>query len=571
MVKQTPSWFRPALLALCAVFLMGLFSTEIADYDFWWTLKSGQFIAQHHRLPVPDPFAFTTQLAHDSYPGESVTRRFNLTFEWLAQLKFYSIYRLFGFGGIVFFRALLLTACCALMGLIVRRRTGGGFLRALAAAFATAAVLYPDFAHDRSYLFTFLFLAVTLAILEYRRFMWALPIIAIVWANCHGGFFLQWIAVAAYSAEAFYLRRAGSARPDRQLWMLSALSIAASAVNPNGFRVIEVLGYLRHSFLQSQLLEWTAPPLLSLSPFTALLFTGALAMLWARKRVRIADWPLYIAFAAAAIAAHRNIFLIGFWAPVVIASYVPVRRAPSAIARRAPYAQFAAAALLLAGLAIGSARGAFFQFRVADWRFPSGAADFLVAHGVTSPMFNTYEFGGYLIWRLWPQERVFIDGRALSESIFNDYTRILYNHSTADGGKSGLSLLDEYGVQAILMNGFEFAEGQVYNLMLALSTGQTEWKLVYNDPQAVVFMRQPPPGVEVLDPAMALTHLESECALHLDREPAYTLCARALGTVFSATNQPSRARQWLGVYLSRPHDEDPDAEQAYARLLSQGK
>src|SRR5580700_3131087 len=357
-VKDPPSWFRPALLAICAVFLIGLFSTEIADYDFWWTLKSGQFIAQNHRLPAPDPFAFTTRLAHDAYDGESVTRQFNLTFEWLAQLKFYAVYRLAGFGGIVLFRALLLAGCCALIGAIVWRRTSG-FYRALAAAFATAAVLWPDFAHDRSYLFTFLFLAATLAILEYRRWLWALPIIAIVWANCHGGFFLGWIAAAAYCAaycaEALYLRRVTQVnqhvKQDRELWMVAAASIAASAINPNGFRVIEVLGYFRHSFLQSKLLEWTPPALWPLSPFSALLFTGAAAMLWARSRVRIADWVLFAAFAGAALTAQRNSFLIGFWAPVVIASYLPFRRAVPAIA------QFAAAALVLAGLAIGVARG----------------------------------------------------------------------------------------------------------------------------------------------------------------------------------------------------------------------
>src|SRR6202043_1125535 len=105
--------------------------------------------------------------------------------------------------------------------------------------------------------------------------------------------------------------------------------------------------------------------------------------------------------------------------------------------------------LVLAGLAIGLARGSFFQFRVADWRFPSGAADFLLAHGVTSPMFNTYEYGGYLMWRLWPQERVFIDGRALSESVFMDYARILYNHDESDGGRTADQLLDDYGVQGI--------------------------------------------------------------------------------------------------------------------------
>jgi len=606
LVKDTPRWFRPALLALSAIFLIGLFSTEIADYDFWWTLRSGEYIAHNHRLPAPDPFAFTTALARDAYPGESVTRQFNLTFEWLAQLKFYSIYRLAGFGGIVWFRAVLLTACCALMGLIVRRRTGG-FYRAWVAGLATAAVLSPDFAHDRSYLFTLLFLAITLTLLEYQSRadplvrggppgrplgadprltllaeervqgdprgpggppyfgLWALTLIAVVWANCHGGFFLEWLALAAYCAESLYLRQR-----DRRLWLGAAISVAASGINPNGFRVIEVLGYFRHSFLQSKLLEWTVPTLWPLSLFSVLLFAGAGVMLWSRQRVRMADWLIFAAFAAAALAAQRNIFLIGFWAPVVIASYLPTGLLTRGSSLPS-VAQFGVAALMLAGLGTGIARGSFFQFRVADWRFPSGAADFLLAHHVSAPLFNTYEFGGYLIWRLWPQERVFIDGRALSESIFNDYARILYNHSAADGGESAQQLLDQYGVQAIVMNGFEYSEGIVYNLLPALSGNQTEWKLVYNDPQAVVFMREPPNGVQALDPSMALNHMESECAVHLEHEPRYPLCARALGQVFSAVNQPRRARLWLGVYLSHPHEADAEAEKAYARLLSQGQ
>ena len=110
-------------------------------------------------------------------------------------------------------------------------------------------------------------------------------------------------------------------------------------------------------------------------------------------------------------------------------------------------------------------------------------------------MFNTYEYGGYLIWRLWPAERTFIDGRALSESVFQDYARILYNHDASDGLPSGEDLLNRYGVQVIVMNTFEYASGPVYLLAPALADpAQTAWKLVYNDPQALVFMRTPPPG-----------------------------------------------------------------------------
>src|SRR3974390_1766185 len=74
-------WLKTATLLLTGVCLLGLFSTEIADTDFWWHLKTGQYIAQHHSLPVPDPFAHSEPVKAE-YPGEERVRHFNLTHEW---------------------------------------------------------------------------------------------------------------------------------------------------------------------------------------------------------------------------------------------------------------------------------------------------------------------------------------------------------------------------------------------------------------------------------------------------------------------------------------------------------
>ena len=80
-------------------------------------------------------------------------------------------------------------------------------------------------------------------------------------------------------------------------------------------------------------------------------------------------------------------------------------------------------------------------------------------------------------------ERTFIDGRALSESVFQDYARILYNHDASDGQPSGEDLLARYGVQVIVMNTFEPSTGPIYLLAPSLADpAQTAWKLVYNDP-----------------------------------------------------------------------------------------
>ncbi len=62
---------RALLICLCALLLLGLFSREVYDSDFWWHLLTGQYIVETHTLPFPDPFAWTTATARDAYPGEA--------------------------------------------------------------------------------------------------------------------------------------------------------------------------------------------------------------------------------------------------------------------------------------------------------------------------------------------------------------------------------------------------------------------------------------------------------------------------------------------------------------------
>jgi hypothetical protein len=556
---------RALLLALCALLLLGLFSREVYDSDFWWHLRTGQYIVGKRALPFPDPFAWTTARAPDAYPGEALTRRFNLTHEWLAQVVFYAVWRTGGIPAIVAARALTLTAFCAFAGLIAWRRRGN-FYAALAATLASAS-LAQEFALDRPYLFTWLLLAATLAILEFRRGLWLLPPLFALWANCHSGFFLGWIVLGAWCAQSLVDRRR-----DPALWISSVLSVLASGLNPNGYAVFRTLLDYQSSYLTSRLLEWARPSLWPPSPFSLLLVAAAATLVWARRRVPVADWLIFAAFAAAALAAQRNTILVALISPILIAAYLPWKWRWNTRSLFVVCRPSVLAALLAAALATGMARGSFFEFRAAEWKIPNGATDFLALHRVTQPMFNTYEYGGYLIWRLWPGQRTFIDGRALSESVFRDYTRILYNHDSSDGMPAAEDLLNRYGIQVIVMNTFEYTTGPVYLLAPALADpAQTAWKLVYNDPRALVFMRTPPPGVHPLNSLDVLTHMEDECGLHIAHEPQTTRCARSLGQIFTRAGDFSRARRWVGIYLDHPHPPDPEADQAYQQLLNTGR
>ena len=543
-------WWNAVLLSLAGLFLLGLFSTEWSDTDAWWHLATGRYIAQMHRLPSPDPFAYTTAAAPDAYPSEASTRHFNLTHEWLAQLAMYALDAAAGVGAVVLGKALLLALLCGAVGWTAARRAGS-LLWGLAAALASSA-LAVEFAHDRPSILSYVFTAVFIAICDRGRALWVLPLLSLVWANCHGGFFLGWLVGGAYAAEALVRRSR-----DKWRWLWAAVAtIAVSAANPNGFGALAVVLRYRQSPMQATLIEW-APADLWGPPyaFDLLLYAAALAMVVSWRRVRLADWLLGGAFAAAALTAFRNEMLIGVIAPVLIASYFPWRRQlPRA-------AQYGAAALLAAGLVWGVGSGRFFQLRAADWRFPAGAASFLRAHGIRGPLFNTYEYGGYLIWQ---GERVFIDGRALSEQVFQDY-RVVMGSPPGDPAR-GL-MLERYGVTAIVANGFEYNSGTLYPLVPSLAS-QPDWHLVYEDPQALVWLRDVPPGMAALPPLRVDSHLEDECRLHVMRDPRFSLCARTLANLYLRARDRERARLWLQFYLDHPYGDDPEARRAYAQLFA---
>jgi hypothetical protein len=546
-----PTWIRPLLLGLTAILLLTWFSGEVGDSDIWLHLMTGRHTLETRALTVPDPFCYTSNLTGTAYAGEAKTRYFNLTSEWLAQILMYAIHAATGFAGLVLVRAAILIVFCGLVGLMVWWRTGG-FYRSLAAAIASGAVAI-NFQQSRPFLVTFVLLAVTMAILERRRWMWALVPVFIFWANCHGGFFMGWVMLGTYCGEALIRRlRRQPVEGERQLWGVTIASFLASGINPNGFRIIEIMLYYRGSSIQASNLEWQYPAFWEPSGYSLVLFGSLVAMLLSWRRTRPVDWILYFVFAAASLMAVRNTILMGLVGAVLLGAYLPAhlpmwkRAIPAA-------AEFAAAGLVLLAIVLALRGGSAFQLRAAEWLLPTRAADFLQAHNVSGRMFNTYENGGYLVWRLWPTERDFIDPRGLSEEAYADYGRILY-YADSNGGKSADELLAKYGIQVLVLDGFDRFTGKIHTLAAALADPkQTEWKLVQADDRSIVFMRQPPAGVEPLHNLQALESIETQCQQQIEHDPKQPACARGIADFYTLIGEKARAAQWMAYYESRSH------------------
>jgi len=547
--KDSAAWLLPVCAALALVFLLGLYSGESFDPDFWAHLKTGEYTVQHRHIAVPDPFSYTTADAKPAYPGEAQTRYFNLTHEWLAQSAIYLVYAAGGFPAIVLVRALWLTAAGFLTGAIAAKRTGSWWW-GVAAVLATGSVGW-IFATDRPTLVSPLFTMLFLAAFEWRRYLWALPVIALVWANCHGGFFLGWLVCGAYLVDALLQRRA-DVRPTA---IATAAVVLASGLNPNGFGIVTTLLRYQQSAITANNLEWRQAELWG-EPhgYNILLYLCVPVLLLAWRRVRPADWLLFVFFAATSLKAFRNEIYIGLYAPILIASYFPIRlRLPQVV-------RYAGAAALLAAIGFGIVEGPFFQLRAAEWRYPVRAEQFLRENHIQGRIFPTMFIAGYMVWK---GHQDFFDGRSLSENVFRDYQTVVY---ATPGDPARSEVLERYGIQAIVMDAFEYYTGTIYPLVQALAADpkMSQWKLVFADPSAMVFLRNPPDSIPDLGRAKISDQVEEQCRMLIARDPKYPGCARSLGFIFRGRN-PARARRMFELYFANG-GADEDARQAMAAL-----
>ena len=90
--------------------------------------------------------------------------------------------------------------------------------------------------------------------------------------------------------------------------------------------------------------------------------------------------------------------------------------------------------------------------KIVSKEYPVGAVEYLRLHPHPTGMFNEYGYGGYLIWKLGPQHKVFIDGRADMyeySGVFQDYMHI------ANLDRDALSLLRKYAIQSCLVSAQE--------------------------------------------------------------------------------------------------------------------
>jgi hypothetical protein len=477
----------PAMLG--GLLVVGVFAARHnfeVDPDLWWHLKVGENILATHRWPTVDPYSFTA----GGQPW--------LAYEWLGDVFFAAVARIAGLQGL---QALLIILSAAIMlalygyAALRSRNSKAGFV--VAALMLILAALNFNL---RPQMLGYLFLILTLVALErFRRgqsaALWFLPPLFLIWINTHGSWEIGLGTLLFYWLCGLKEMRFGDIemhawKPEERmrLSLVFLLCLAVIPVTPYGTRLaaypFDVASSLPLNMTQID--EWQPMPLNSFGPrlFLALVLSTIALQIAFRFKWRMEDVVLFCGATAMALI-HRRFVLVfvPFFVPVFASMLA--RWVPRYHREKDPYALNAALMALMLGAMIH-----YFPSRsqVEDnvsAHFPVNAVNYLKDHPVSGPMFNSYGFGGYLVYSRGDEHKVFIDGRGeLYEhaGIFADYLHITLV-------KPGLlGVLRNYGIKECLVG----REDPIAVFLSALP----EWRQIYADPVSVIFIRSDYRGAE---------------------------------------------------------------------------
>jgi len=143
-----------------------------------------------------------------------------------------------------------------------------------------------------------------------------------------------------------------------------------------------------------------------------------------------------------------------------------------------------ASVAVIAAVSIGSSENV--QLRATprtdgEMGYPSAGAAFIRANYPEARMFNAYTWGGYLLGELYPDQRVFIDGRV--DMYGDDFAREYIGVVRIEPGWQ--ETLDKYGIEVILIA----SDTPLVELLTA--TDET-WERVFTGPVETIFARRRP-------------------------------------------------------------------------------
>lgn len=391
-----------------SVALVCMHLTTASDPDIWWHLRAGEWILQHHSLPHVDPFS------------RSAAQQPWAAYSWLFEVLVLKLYRNLDLTGLVAYSSALTLAITAAIH-HATNRLQADFTKVMLLTFAAAISISRLYA-PRPWLFTILFFVIEIDVLMYARRtgktreLLFLPVLFALWSNLHIQFVDGLLVLALAVAEAFlsegWWQRARLPRAT-MCWAGIACLLATMA-NPYGWKIYQVAYALASQpGVLNTVSELQAMPFRSLSDFLVLgLILAAVASLAGRKRIPIFEALLLALAVFLSFRSQRDLWFGSLVAVVILASETSgaeeQRQHCLPLWIKPLIAVFVGLAVF-SGAKVLHVNNAKLHERLAQ-EMPVQAVELVKKRGYSGPLYNDYEWGGFLLWHL--RMPVSIDGRA---------------------------------------------------------------------------------------------------------------------------------------------------------------
>jgi len=479
-------WLQLLVLAFLLV-VVGVVAFQlklsVLDLDIWWHLKVGDWIVQHAAFP------------HNGILSRTAANRPWAAYSWGYEVLLSRFYAWFGLLGIGLYGTLLTLAVAFSVYWMVRRLSGRFWRACCLAAGCCYAFLF--LMMPRPVFFSIALLCVTLTlVLEAQssgrvQTLYWLPLVFFFWANLHIQF-IYGLAVAglllACNAAQRFASRLGIALayleaptlPSGALAAVVGGCVLATLISPYSYHLYGVVfEYSRSTLIYSMIKELQPLSFRAYEHYVELLLAGAafFAVGW-QKKIDLFKLAL---LAMACVVAFRTMRDSWF---LCIAAAACIADAGAADAEREPqetpwelagvFASVAVVLLLFAGGADFNTRG---LDEAISGRFPVNAVNFLRQNPVPGPLYNTFDWGGFLTWYL-PNYPVVVDGR--TDLYGDELNKLLFDTQSGDISYKNNPYLNEAGLVILHKQ-----DGLVSALQL-----DPRFRKIYEDQIATVFARQ---------------------------------------------------------------------------------
>jgi hypothetical protein len=408
-----------AVFTFVTILLMQNGGRMLMDPDTHWHVAVGRWIVEHGAFPRVDVFSHT----HSGQPW--------IAKEWLSQLIMFGAHSLGGWTAVALMTALCLAFCFAYATywLASRLRWTVALIMVLVMVLlATPSLLARPHIIALPMMLAWI-IGVVNAADQNRTPHWALIPLMLVWSNAHAGYTIGFVVAGLLAAQAVInAGRAGWFAAARGWGVFLTLALIASAITPYGFEAILLTINLFGVAESLTLVEEWQPMKMDEVGWGFVLVAAALMVGLAFQPRQNLFRILIIALLTYMMVKHARFTLVfGFIAFFVAASPLVAR-----FRQLGPEGLSVGQNLARLGVIAGVALVGFLSFSPTPVTnpktTPTEALKAARSAGLLGqPVYNSYNFGGYLISHGVP---TFIDGR--SDQLFLNGFFLAYEASRQD-------------------------------------------------------------------------------------------------------------------------------------------